>query len=560
MPAAFGPDVREFPVSNAAVVATGDIKAAWEATPRLGWVVQAAPVQALSNVAEQLGLASLHIKRDDSLDMLGGGTKVRKLDYLLARRPFSAADSWVGIGGIGSGQLVALSSAAALLHKRLIAHCFVQPLSRGVIDNLALTASGPSTLLPHRSRVSMALRHPALFLSDTWHGAPVVPPGATCAVGMLGMLRAAFELAEQIARGELPAPDVIYLAFGSGGTAVGLAYGLALSGIKARIVAVSAVERPFATRRRIAHLVRALRGELLQAGMQAWAQVEPLPVLLDRRQLGRGYAHPTVASQAACARLSPAGVHLEPVYTGKAMAALFADVPSLGGKHVLFWNTRRAHGSAPAASWRERLPKSLSCALALAMPDGEAPKSRTRRRLLTAGATVAAGALVAGRVGFYPRLDGWHGRVLSSREASILAAAAAAMLPFDEATPTPLEVAANVDRYLVGMPETQLADVHKLFILVEHGTLLGGSLLRLTRLRASARDAFLRSLASSGGLLAQAYRGVRDLCMVGYYQDPRTWGPLGYTGPWAVPGKPAVHGVLEGLSAPNGVLPRGVAP
>lgn len=75
-------------------------------------------------LAAELGLAWLGVKRDDQLDALSGGSKPRKLDYLLAAPPFADAPSWAAVGAIGSGNLVALTGAAAVLGRRLDAHVF----------------------------------------------------------------------------------------------------------------------------------------------------------------------------------------------------------------------------------------------------------------------------------------------------------------------------------------------------------------------------------------------------------------------------------------------------
>jgi D-cysteine desulfhydrase len=66
--------------------------------------------------------------------------------------------------------------------------------------------------------------------------------------------------------------------------------------------------------------------------------------------LGAGYGHPTAAGAAATRALSGEGVVLDPVYTGKAGAALL-DLNRAGGlgeDPVLFLNTF-GHGSGPAA-------------------------------------------------------------------------------------------------------------------------------------------------------------------------------------------------------------------
>jgi D-cysteine desulfhydrase len=99
--------------------------------------------------------------------------------------------------------------------------------------------------------------------------------------------------------------------------------------------------------------------------------------------------------------------------------------------------------------------------------------------------------------------------------------------------------------------------VHGLFVLVEHATTpLGGRLHRLTALDPASREAFLRSLAARGGLLAQAYRGLRDLCLLGHYQDPSAWKELGYGGPWGRSPTDATAVAYEELRAPAAAMPR----
>jgi D-cysteine desulfhydrase len=127
--------------------------------------------------------------------------------------------------------------------------------------------------------------------------------------------------------------------------------------------------------------------------------------------------------------------------------------------------------------------------------------------------------------------------------------------------PSGLEVAANVDRFVATMrPEAQ-AEVHLLMNVIEHTTTpLGLFAQRFTRLAPEQRDAFLTGLAAKGGQLAQAYRGIRDLCLLGHWQDPRTWAAIGYHGPTRIENDGAPPSSHHALRAPPGVAPRGAAP
>ncbi len=78
-----------------------------------------------------------------------------------------------------------------------------------------------------------------------------IPPGGSCALGALGYVNAAFELKMQIERGELPEPDEIFIAYGTMGTAAGLALGIRAAGLHSRIRAIRVVPDSWQTTKNI---------------------------------------------------------------------------------------------------------------------------------------------------------------------------------------------------------------------------------------------------------------------------------------------------------------------
>lgn len=521
--------------------------------PRLGWVDRESPLTVLPSLGKRLGLESLTVKRDDLLEALLGGTKPRKLEYLLAERPFADSARWASVGAIGSGHLVATTAAATRLGRALDVHCFWEPLTAGVLDNLAFTAVGPTRLCYHSSRVRLALSHPGLFLRSASHEVPVIPPGGSLPAGVAGLVRAGLELGEAVRRHELPEPDRLYVALGTGGTAVGLAIGCGLAGLRTRVHAVATVERVLSPKRKLGALTRAALRWLEAAGVPGAGSARAAEIVIDRSELGGGYGEATAQSLAACELFAGEGVDLEPIYTGKAAAALLADANSHRGiGHVLFWHTARRRLARPEG-WVEKLPPMLARRLEQI---GRGDRFG-RRKLVVGGAALAGAAAVAVRLSGYPDIPGWNGRVLSEMEAAILAAAAEAVLPAAAKGPRPMTVAANVDRFLLSFGPKARAEVHGLLGLVEHGPLpLGARLPRFTRLPVEGRAAFLDGLAARGGLLAQVYRGVRDLCFLGYYQDPESWKALGYPGPWG-PAAVPFEVDYDGLRARPGQRPTG---
>lgn len=93
-------------------------------------------------------------------------------------------------------------------------------------------------------------------------------------------------------------------------------------------------------------------------------------------------------------------------------------------------------------------------------------------------------------------------------------------------------VPAKVRAYLAAMPERTAFEARGALRLVETMTLPthGAPFSSLPR---EAREAVLIGLAGSSlmpeRLLANA---VKQLCAMGYWQSPETWGHLGYDGPW----------------------------
>ncbi len=356
---------------------------------------------------------------------------------------------------------------------------------------------------------------------------------------------AGLELADQVDRGVLPPPDRVYVALGTGGMATGLSIGLQLGGVGAEVIAVATVERLLTGSWRLRRHADAVR-----AALSAHSIAAPAPALtVVRDQLGGGYGRPTGTGEAAKALAGAAGIGLESIYTAKAMAALLADV-GRGGR-ALMWVTCRREAPLPTASgWTRRLPGALRRRL------DRSPGSWRRRRLLIGGA--AATVVVGARVTGYDAWDG-AGHVLADWEAHVLHACARALLP-----PAPddglfSEIPKRVDRYVQSMPPRGRLELHAALATIEHGTT--PLTLRWSRVTACDSDEvrdYLETLARRGGLQRQLYRAARDLCMLGYYQQPATWPEMGYDGPLARPTTLPAH--YTGLRAPEGAAPPGWTP
>ncbi len=547
-----------------------------ELQPHLGWQVRPTPVTALPELASALGLGWLGVKRDDLSTVLHGGTKVRKLDALLASEPWYSAPKWTTTGALGSGHLVACTAAAEAMGREIAVDIFGEPLvgpawrtaedgqprrhlSAGVRDNLAFTANHASEVHWHRNRATLALTAAPLLLRPWFRGGAVIAPGATQPQAMVGMLRAAFELAGQIARGELPMPSRLYVALGSGGTAAGLAVGLALAGLPLTVHAVRTVEAPLAPPRRVQQLIHQLWRWLQVHGVALPATPQAVPVVVDGSQIGRGYGWPTAASQQARMRMQQLGIPSEDVYTGKAWAALLADAHRRvdADRTWLFWNTVR--GPLTAEPLRPAvvaaMPRWLRHRLA-ALDPAEGPSQPVRRWLLGAAGVGGLGWL-AWRTLEAPhdRLSfPWRGRVLDVREATTVQAAAQALVAPQPGDAEAWQVAVAVDHYVAHLPAAKQRLVRGMLWAVEHGH---GGWRRFSLASAAARRDHLVRLRRWPGLARDLSLGLRDLVMLGWYQQPAAWSALGYGGP-LVGGQPRPpRAAYARLQAAAGQLPAG---
>lgn len=552
--------------------------------PRLGWVDAPSPAERLDALEAELGLrGQLWVKRDDQLHALHGGTKVRKLDYLLAAEPWASAERWVTVGAIGSGHVAATVAAGRMLGRQVDAHLFDEADSRGVLDNLAWSATGCHHLTFSRSLPRVLLRHPGLLIGKRVDGATAIPPGGTNPEGTVGTVRAGLELADQVRQGLLPEPSRIVVALGSGGTAVGLAVGLALGGLHTVVHGVDVVGRPAVTRTRLRILMRGVLRHLERSGVSLPSGFAPALPVIRRGFLGRGYGVPSPEGTVAADLLRAEGVPAEDVYTGKAFASVVEDAARGMEGDVLFWMTARADGpregvddsgemhpwgAAETRGWRDRLPPTLARRVE---QQGDGAGVARRRWIIGTTLGIVGVAAVAARVGGYRGYGGasgarlWRGRVLSRREAAIFAASAEALVPtvagraIDEG-PGWWEVAANIDRYIETLPPDTIRELRAMLVLVEQGTALGGGWARLTRLDPDRRREVLLAVGARGGLFAQAFRGLRDLCLLGVWQDSRMWSRVGYGGP-LVTGRTGTPQATryDDLIAPPGVLPPGSA-
>jgi D-cysteine desulfhydrase len=167
-----------------------------------------------------------------------------------------------------------------------------------------------------------------------------IPAGGSSALGALGHANAAVELADQLARASIPAPDTLVVPLGSGGTTAGLMVGLTLAGLPTRVIGARVVPRLVANRRRVMRLARAAAARFGELAGVAAPEIREDRLIVEQAQYGGAYARETDASRAALELVRAArGPSLEGTYSAKALAAALAHARTSPEERVLFWLT-----------------------------------------------------------------------------------------------------------------------------------------------------------------------------------------------------------------------------
>jgi 1-aminocyclopropane-1-carboxylate deaminase/D-cysteine desulfhydrase-like pyridoxal-dependent ACC family enzyme len=293
--------------------------------PRVPLAALPTPLVDVPRLAAGVGVRSLHVKRDDLVGFAMAGNKARKLEFLLGDAVARGCNVLVTGGGPGSNFCAAAAAAARVagLACELVLYG-EEPGPGNAPLNLELARAWGAHIRftgdRDRSSVDRAIAAVSAAIEADGGRAYAVPRGGATAVGALGYVEAARELAVQIAAHGLRNP-VLVLATGSGGTQAGLLAGAAATGLSLRVVGAS-VSRPAGEiRARIAEIAGGC-AVLLGAPAPGPASVE----VVDAR--GPGYGLPSKPGiRAARIAADTEGLLLDHVFTAKALGVL----TSLGG-------------------------------------------------------------------------------------------------------------------------------------------------------------------------------------------------------------------------------------
>lgn len=320
-------------------------------------------VQKLEVLGAAVGASHLYIKRDDLTGTVHadgtrcyGGNKVRKLEFELARALEHGCGAVMTFGCAGSNHAVATTTYAHALGLQCICMLMPQHNSSAVQKNL-LAHVQHDTIIHYCADVPSRMIGTVCAWNDykNTHGTYpyIIPTGGSTPLGCVGYVNAAFELKEQIDRGELPMPDIIYVTCGSQGTLAGLVVGCKAAGIRAHIIGVAVI--PVKDQHAFTECCIQLAQKTSDLLRQYDAHFSDFTFTADDVCItydwhGIGYGIPTPEGDRAVELFAKhERIVLDDTYTAKTAAALLHALqtdPSLQTKNVLFWNTYEGNGTA----------------------------------------------------------------------------------------------------------------------------------------------------------------------------------------------------------------------
>jgi D-cysteine desulfhydrase len=317
------------------------------AYPGIGERLPKTPIACLPTPVEQATIRirdveqPVWIKHDGVSGPLYGGNKIRKLEYVLHRAAMRRATRVATFGAVASNHALATAIYARQLGLNCTCLLSHQQQSEKATRVLRAHANLGTELVYYGGDYGERINTMRKFVQgrNCW----VIPVGGSSWLGTVGFVSAAFELAEQVSNGELPCPDVVYVATGTMGTTAGLALGFALAGLPVTVQAVRVTDTRFANPAALARLIDKTAMMMRACGAAIPDEMADRVRLVFRDGFfAGGYAKfDDVTANAVSVARDEAGLDLETTYTGKAMAALLHDARSKDPdeKNVLFWNT-----------------------------------------------------------------------------------------------------------------------------------------------------------------------------------------------------------------------------
>jgi L-cysteate sulfo-lyase len=301
-----------------------DLAALLARFPRLGLAQLPTPLEPLRRLTAHLGGPKIWVKRDDATGLGLGGNKLRKLDTVLAEAVREKADTLVSGGVVQSNSQRQVAAAAAKLglechlavyHGRVAPPAPEYARSGNAFLNRLFGAHLHD--VPWTGMRNAAIENLAADLRAKGRQVFVVPYGVSNPLGAVGYASAIAEIAEQSHAAGFQPAAIVHC---SGGTQAGLAVGASIAMEQTRIIGIDIDAEPARVRAAVVSCAKEAADLLGVAFSES-----SIEVVAGHAGPAYGVAHATTIEAIKLAGALE-GLVLDPVYTGKGLAGLIAQV------------------------------------------------------------------------------------------------------------------------------------------------------------------------------------------------------------------------------------------
>jgi len=301
------------------------------------------PLEPMDRLSEMLGGPRLWVKRDDCTGLSSGGNKTRKLEYLMADAQDQGSDTIITQGATQSNHARQTAAAAAKLG--MGCHILLEDRTGSSETNYTLNGN---VLLDRLHGASVSKRNGGADMNAEMEALAeklleqgkkpyIIPGGGSNAIGALGYVNCARELAEQAASTGLNI-DALVHATGSSGTQAGLVAGLAAIRSNMHLLGIG-VRAPQPKQEQMVFDLAQRTADHLDTGLT----IQRSDVRANCDYVGPGYGLPTDGMIGALKLLAQTeGLLFDPVYSGKGLDGLIDQVRKgyfEGMNNVVFLHT-----------------------------------------------------------------------------------------------------------------------------------------------------------------------------------------------------------------------------
>ncbi len=292
--------------------------------------------------------------------------KARKLEFILGDALARRRRKLVTFGYVGSSHCLATVKAASQLGLKSEAILLKAPLTPTALETTAAMKNLGAKLRFRTTWRGMIWTAAWKWLCSKIFRTELIPPGGSNSHGVLGYVSAMLELRDQIRSGQIPMPDFLFVAAGSGATVVGMELGRRLFEMTSlQVIGVqTSHDRGVEPERLAAMANEAIRilNSYSKAKLPENFVGKDFKILRDFTFGGHGLTDPDldrwVSTLSELETFS-----LDPVYTANAFYGMrrFIEEKNVLNKVFLFWNTTSPfrRGDLPPSFSYKKIPWKL---------------------------------------------------------------------------------------------------------------------------------------------------------------------------------------------------------